>query len=140
MSTEANKSLVRCYFEEVSSQANAAAVDQIFSDNVLCHMAGAAEPVVGLAANKAVHVTFLAGFSDMRFVVDDIVAEGDQVSARLTWNMKHTGDCNGIPATGKTVHGGSIEMYRIENGRNAEVWSATDNMSFMQQLGVLPAM
>jgi steroid delta-isomerase-like uncharacterized protein len=139
MSTEANKAVVHRYLE-VYNQANTDAVDELFIGDMLCHVSGMSEPLTGLEANKEMLAGFLAGFSEIQFTAEDMLAEGDRVAARLSWRLKHTGPYAGISPTGHVVQGNSIEIYRFENGRIAEVWTALDNMSFMQQLGALPAM
>ena len=44
-----------------------------------------------------------------------------------------------IPATGKSVSMPGITIFRLYNGKIAEGWLVNDNLSLMQQLGVLPA-
>jgi predicted ester cyclase len=46
----------------------------------------------------------------------------------------------GIPATGKRIMVKGIEVFRIADGKIAEIWAVMDNLGMMQQLGVIPAM
>jgi len=44
-----------------------------------------------------------------------------------------------LPATGKKVEQAGITIWRIVNGKIKEEWSAFDQLSMMQQLGLLPS-
>lgn len=49
------------------------------------------------------------------------------------------GELLGIPATGKQVRVGSIGIFRLAEGKIAEIWEQLDLLTLMQQLGVIPA-
>lgn len=93
----------------------------------------------GLAAIQEWVATLDAGFPDRNLTIDDVVAEGDRVVVRTTLSGTHQGEMQGIPATGNSVTQPSISIFRLANGKIAEGWFATDNLSMMQQLGVIPA-
>jgi predicted ester cyclase len=76
----------------------------------------------GVAALDVAFRLFYAAFSDVRHTVDDIVAEGDRVAARISVEARHTGEIHGVPATGITIRNDSIAMYRFRNGRIVERW------------------
>lgn len=73
------------------------------------------------------------------FTVDDVVAEADRVVVRWTNTGTHIGDFAGIPATGKTftIHG--VDVYRVAAGELCEHWHVIDQLSMLEQLGLLPA-
>jgi len=68
-----------------------------------------------------------------------VLAEGDKVVARTTMTGTHQGEMQGIPATEKPVTQPAITIFRLANGKIVEGWYASDNLSMMQQLGVIPA-
>ncbi len=80
-----------------------------------------------------------AAFPDWQATIIDAVAEGDKVVVRLNNKGTHQGEMLGIPATGNTVNQESIVMYHLTNGKIDEGRLAMDNLSMMQQLGVIPA-
>jgi predicted ester cyclase len=43
-----------------------------------------------------------------------------------------------MPPTGKKIDLSGIEIFRIENGKIAEIWGQADLLGLMQQLGVIP--
>jgi steroid delta-isomerase-like uncharacterized protein len=65
---------------------------------------------------------FAAAFADTRHSIDDLVAEGDRVAARISVESRHTGEIFGVPATGNTVRNDAIVIYRFEQGRIRERW------------------
>jgi len=71
-------------------------------------------------------------------VIDDMIAEGDQVVTKKTFTGTHEGDFAGIPPTGKRVTLQFVDIMRVRDGRIVEHWLSMDQLSFMQQLGVIP--
>jgi predicted ester cyclase len=68
-----------------------------------------------------------------------MVAEGDRVVTKKTFTGTHTAELNGIPPTGKRVSITYVDILRLRDGKIIEHWLSMDQLSFMQQLGVLPA-
>ena len=73
-------------------------------------------------------------FPDLHARIDDLVAEGDRVAARLTFRGTHQGEFLGVPATGRTVEYVSHEFYRFVDGLVAEEWICSDLASLQGQL------
>jgi steroid delta-isomerase-like uncharacterized protein len=138
MSLEANKALVRRFVEEVQSRHNLTAVDDIMDPNMIDH---AAQPssLNSVEAFKKFFSGTLIAFPDMKTVIHNQVAEGDQVVTHKTFHGTHKGEFMGIPPTGKKVAFEVIDIFRIAGGKFAEHWAVVDMMSVMQQLGVLPS-
>lgn len=76
-----------------------------------------------------------AGFSGLRFEVDDIVADGDRVAARWTMRGTHTGEAFGVPASGAQITQSGMVFYRMSGGRAAEQWILVDALGLLQQMG-----
>jgi len=82
-----------------------------------------------------------AAFPDMRMDVQDSFASGDKAVARLRVSGTHMGEFMGIPATGNPVSVNLIDITRFgDDGLAREHWGVVDQLSMMQQLGVIPAM
>jgi steroid delta-isomerase-like uncharacterized protein len=78
---------------------------------------------------------FKQAFPDVSATVEDIFGTGDRVAVRLTFTGTHTGEFQGIPATGRTVTYSSNEIYRIsDNGLIAEEWICSDLASLFAQI------
>jgi predicted ester cyclase len=77
-------------------------------------------------------------FPDTQVTVDFQVAEGDMVVTRWRFEGTHTGPGYGDP-TGRHVTVTGAHIHRIADGRIVEIWAHPNNLSFMQQLGMIPA-
>lgn len=80
-----------------------------------------------------------AAFEHLDVTLNDLVAEGDLVAVRFTARGVHQGAFMGLPATGKSITMTGIEIFRIEDGRIAELWGEADLLGLMQQLGIVPS-
>lgn len=136
MSTETNKAIVRRYLEQVIGEGRADLVEEFLTESIELHGTGLAP---GLAAIEQWVAMLDAAFPDRQLTIDDVVAEGDRVVVRTTVTGTHQGEMQGIPATGNSVTQPSITIFRLANGKIVEGWFAADNLSMMQQLGVIPA-
>jgi predicted ester cyclase len=94
----------------------------------------------GLEGAKKVHELSLVGMTDFHTRILDMVAEGDQVVARVNITGVHTGTFFGIAATGKRVEFSGMYMVRIQNGKIVEHWGEEDGVSLLEQLGMIPKM
>ncbi len=135
MSTATNKAIVRRYFEEVLNEQRHDLAEEFLADNIELHGSGLAP---GLDVVKQWFTMFAAAFPDGYTTIEDMVAEQDRVAARTTFNGTHHAELQGIPATGKTVNMPGIAIFRLDNGKITEGWLVNDNLSMMQQLGVIP--
>jgi steroid delta-isomerase-like uncharacterized protein len=137
MSTETNKAIVRRYIDQVLNNQRRDLIDEFLVDTVELHGTGPA--IVGLPAVVAWYAAFATAFPDWHTTIDEMVAEGDKVVARITSNGTHQGEMQGIPATGKPYTQNAIVIYRLTNGKIVEARLQTDMLSMMQQLGLMPA-
>ncbi len=141
MLTEENKSIMRRFYEEVMNQKNLAAIDDFLAPNFVNHSASQ----LGLTGGGIEHVKqyvsmVLKVFPDLHYTVEDLIAEGDKIVARITVSGTQQGAFMGIPSTGKHVTISDIEIFRITNGKAVENWVQVDFLGLLQQLGVVPAM
>jgi steroid delta-isomerase-like uncharacterized protein len=137
MTIESNEALVRRFFDAYN-RGQPEGYAALFSPDFVCHM-GATENLAGLAANLEAEAYFRTAFSDAHWGIEDLVAADEKVVVRRTWRMTHTGPFQGLPPSGRTVSGTGIDIFLIRDGKLAELWSESDTLSFMQQLGALPA-
>src|SRR5690242_4961310 len=96
MSIEENKQIVRRY-QEIYNSNNLGALDEVVSQNLLTPRIMPGIPS-GIEGAKIAHQMMLTGFPDYQTVIDDLIAEGDKVVARITMSGTHTGNFMGIPA------------------------------------------
>ena len=60
---------------------------------------------------------------DLRFTIDDLIAEDDRVTIRWTLHGTNTGPMLGRPPTGQPVELAAIVIFRIADGKIAERWA-----------------
>lgn len=77
-----------------------------------------------------------SAFPDLNVNVDLMVAERDFVAVRWTARGTNTGTGNGIPATGKKVEVSGTTIFRFEDGKIAEEWTAGNALGLLKQLGL----
>ncbi len=136
MSTDDNKALVRRFVDEIFVKGNADAVDELLAPEFTSHTWPSTGD--GRADLKAAIGRIKQGLSDIEFTVDDLIAEGDEVAARLTSSATQTGEMMGMPATNKRYTIGEIHIFRIRDGQMVEHWHNYDAMGQMKQLGAMP--
>ena len=86
------------------------------------------------------HIEFFeAAFPNYELFIDEMIAEGDRVIIKAHLTGTHMGDLSGIPPTYKTVNFPCVVAYEIENYKIISHWMLADQMSLMEQLGVVPA-
>lgn len=136
MSTEANKNVVRRYYEEVLNGGHVGLLDQLAVSDYDEHSPFPGQPN-GVEGLKARAGAILAAFRPV-FTVHELVAEGDTVVAYWTNTGTHQGDFMGIPPTGRRVTISGIDVHRLRDGRLSEHWHVLEELQMLQQLGVIP--
>jgi steroid delta-isomerase-like uncharacterized protein len=132
-----NKAVVRRFIEEVQNQKNWESYDELNASDFVNLSAPPGVPS-DKEGGKIFLASFLNAFPDCRVTIDDMIAEGDRVATKKTFTGTHTVELSGIPPTGRRVTIQYVDILRLRDGQIVEHWLSMDQMSFMQQLGVLP--
>ena len=111
MTATANKILAARVYEAINAQ-DIATLEELFAPDIIRH----AMREVGIESAKQAMVGAFAAFPHTRFVVEDLFAEGDKVALRVT--------IHGLPIPAGEPLPLIMEIFRIENGRVAEIWGA----------------
>ena len=136
--TDANKAVIRRFVEEVQNQKDFGAYDELNAPDFVNLSAPPGVPP-DKEGGKMYLGGFLGAFPDSTFTIDEMVAEGDVVATKKTFTGTHTADLANIPATGKRVTLTYVDFMRVRDGKIVEHWLSMDQLSFMQQLGIIPA-
>ncbi|HYG09545.1 MAG TPA: ester cyclase [Pyrinomonadaceae bacterium] len=138
-----NKAVVRRFYEELWNDRKIEIADEIIAADCLTHQlisgveeSGAPRPPESMKQHVA---AWLEGFPDMRFTVEQMIAEGDRVVTHCRMRGTHTGAWSGLAPTGREVSLPMIVIQRIAGGKIAEDWVLVDSLGFYQQLGLVPA-
>jgi steroid delta-isomerase-like uncharacterized protein len=135
--SDANKNVVRRLFEEVWNKGNLPVADELFEQNYSHHDSSTPEFGRGSESEKKRVTLYRTAFPDVRLTVEDIIAEGETVTARWSCKGTHKGDLRGIAPTGKQFTISGISVARFTNGKMVEGWVNWDALGLMQQLGVV---
>jgi ketosteroid isomerase-like protein len=106
MSTEQNKAVVRRFITEVLVGGNVDVADEVLAPNYVNRAMG---------TDRAAFKAFIAGspvFSERRFDIEDIVAEGDAVVVRFSFEI--------TDPTGKVISARGLTYYRLADGKIVE--------------------
>jgi ketosteroid isomerase-like protein len=123
--SEHNKAVIRRLVDEVLNGGRLDLIDDLFA------------PAIAADA-KAWIAPFQASFPDMHMEIVDLIAEGERVVGRFTCSATHLAAWLGYPPTGRRFENvDEIGIYHLRDGRIVESWGLEDNLSRLQQLGLL---
>jgi steroid delta-isomerase-like uncharacterized protein len=136
---EANKALIRRWFEEVWNKGRADAIPEMFAADGIAHGLSdePAKTMKGPADFAPFHGTFRGAFPDIEVVVEDTIAEGDLVAARCSVRGRHTGDHLGVAASNAPVQFTGMAIVRIKDGKIVEAWNNFDFLAMNKQIGII---
>ena len=140
MSAETNKAIVRRFYEEVFNQRNVDAIDELVGNEFLNH-----DPTPAAFRDRESMKQFIKtitnAFPDHHHAIEDLIAEGDKVVMRCTLTATHQGLFPGfleMPPTGKSICQRQIHILRVQDDKLVEHWVVRDDLTMMQQLGLIP--
>ena len=135
--SEENKALARDSWERTVNQRDLDAIEEIYAPDFVWHEPD--QDIRDYEQGKQFASTFFDAFPDITITVEDAIAEGDQVATRYTLRGTHRGETEEFgPPTERQMELEGITIHRIEGGKIVEEWERYDNLSVMQQLGLVP--
>jgi ketosteroid isomerase-like protein len=140
---EKNKQLIIRFVEELWNRRNLEVADELFDKDCQTFQLRSGAPIAATPRGPKIikeHISeWLSGFPDLKFTIQQMIAEGDQVSTLLTMEGTHTGEWHGIRPAGKHISIRMTTIHRIRSGKIIEDWVIVESLGFFQQLGILPA-
>ena len=135
--SEENKALARDSWERIVNQRDLDAIEETYAPDFVWHEPD--QDIRGYEQGRQFASTFFDAFPDINITVEDAIAEGDQVATRYTIRGTHRGETEEFgPPTERQMELEGITIHRIEGGKIVEEWERYDNLSVMQQLGLVP--
>lgn len=135
MSLEENKAIVLKFYEAFDQQDLEQGLKLMSADIIASGLD--TNPLKGYDAVMNYGAMMFAAFPDGRHILEEVIAEGDQVVTRGIFRGSHQGELMGIPPTGKQVRFSVVHIDRIENGKIVEHWGQGNIHELMQQLGMM---
>jgi steroid delta-isomerase-like uncharacterized protein len=130
----ANKEVVQAVYDAIDTQ-DYDRLGELIAEDFVGHAVGFPEPFDRDAVLELIR-TWYSAFPDYVHVVETMVAEGDRVAIRLTYNATHQGEFEGIPATGNRISYAGAQIVTIADGMITEMWVLEDMLGLMSQLGM----
>jgi steroid delta-isomerase-like uncharacterized protein len=134
MSVEQNKAIAHDFFTRAWGAGDLSTVEDTFAPNVYDHF----DKAEGTEVVKQLILNFRTAFPDLKFTLEDEVAEGDKVVHRWSMSGTHQAPLMGIPATGKHASWTGITIVKFVDGKITDRWANVDILGVLQQLGVIP--
>jgi predicted ester cyclase len=122
MSDQENLAVVERRFREHPMLVDAGeALAAIYSPDVVLH--GPGESFRGIEGIQRAAAITRAAFSQIQMTVESMEPAGsDRVVTRISGRSLHTGDFQGVKATGKPVEVTAMVVSRLEKGLIVEEW------------------
>ncbi len=137
MAADENKKLIHTFYTRLWNRWDMACVPEILSEDISFRGS--------LGDEKRGHRGFIdyvefirAAFPDFHNTVEELIAEGDTVVARLTYRGTHAGPLFGVPASGNRIEYAGVAIFRIDGGKIADVWVLGDRHALIGQLERTP--
>lgn len=135
-----NREIGRRVLLEIWSEGRLDLVDELYAPDYIDHVNRGPEPaeVHGPGGLKDAVTLFRAAFPDLRYTIDDEMAERDLVMTRFSARGTHLGPFLGAEPTGKAIAYTGMDVNRIVDRRIVESWVQYDALGLLQQLGLVP--
>lgn len=138
MPIEENKNIVLRYYEDLWNAWHVDLIDELIAPDIVFR--GSLGLVArGRDAFRAYVATVRAAFPDFHNTVEELIAEGAKVAARLTYQGTHAGSVFEIAPTHRRVTYSGIALFRISSGQIADGYVQGDTLGLLRQLGAAPA-
>jgi steroid delta-isomerase-like uncharacterized protein len=122
---------------ELVNQRDFDALDEVYAVDAVVHNSD--RELQNLEEARQFIGTYFDAFPDLHFTIEDVIAEDEKAVTRWTSRGTHQGEIEELgPPTARLFELEGISIHRIEAGRIVEAWERYDNLSFLQQLGLVP--
>ena len=135
---EENKQVIRQFFE-LLDRHDTERMGQLLISSTNYSFQPSGRPAMDWNTHKQLLAIVTKAFPDICHNIKDMVVEGDKVAVRMNVIGTHKGEFQGIPPSGKSVSLDEMAFITITGGKITEGWVISDTMSFMQQIGAVPA-
>lgn len=137
----ANRLIGRRVLLELWGQGKLEVADELYAPNYIDHVSRGPEAgtVSGPEGIKQAVVLFRRAFPDLRYTIEEEMAERDLVWTRFSAQGTQTGPFLAAAPTGRIVTYTGMDLNRIQSGKIVESWVNYDALALLQQIGLVPA-
>lgn len=131
--------LIQRFYKEIIEGGNLSLIDELATDDYIDHEEALPGQPPGKDGVRYFVNAIRTAFPDIKVkTMEASLADGNMEACHVILTGTHRGEMAGMAATGKSVEFGTTDIIRVEDGKVAEHWGTTDNLSLMQQLGAIP--
>lgn len=121
------------FYRDVINAHNVDAIADYVTDDFVDHNPDP-DQKQGLAGLQAAFKGMFMAFPDIQVKVEEVVAQGNMVVARVTMTGTQKGDYMGMKASGRSFSMGGMDMIKLKDGKATDRWGYFDSMAMMAQL------
>ena len=132
----ADRATISRIYEEVFNMGKLEQADTLIATEYIDHNPIGLGGKSGIEGFKQTVRALRFAFPDLRFTVEQMIVNGDQVATRTTMRGTHKNSFMGVDPTGKPVTVSGFDIFRIADGVVAERWGTLDGLTLMQQIDV----
>lgn len=133
-----NVKLIERFYREVVESGDFALIDELALESYVDHEEGLPGQPPGREGIKYFVKTMRTAFPDIKVKeVTPSLSSGNLEACHVVLTGTHRGELAGVQPTGKHVEFDCTDIIRVEDGKVAEHWGTTDNMSIMRQIGAM---
>jgi steroid delta-isomerase-like uncharacterized protein len=132
-----NKELAVRFYNEALNKGNLELLNNIMSEDFIDYNSSSGQ-LQGLEGFKKFLNMVITAFPDLQIEIEDILAEGNKVIARLIITGNQSGSLGKIPPSNRKAEWTGIDILEIENNKIIGRWSERNLLSMMQQIGAIP--
>jgi predicted ester cyclase len=136
--SEDNKRLLRRALEEIYANGDLALADELVHPDFVDHESAHGEQPIGPDSVRQTVKHLHGMFGELRFELEDEIAEGDRVVQLVTMSGRHTGPLMGREPTGRPFAVRHVYIWRIADGKIVDHWGSRDDLGLLGQLGLMP--
>jgi predicted ester cyclase len=129
---EANKALVRRYIAEVLTAGRFELLEELVAADFVDRTPGVPSDARGPRAIRESQTQARELFDDIRYTIEDLIAEGDRVVARYTVRARRK---VGEGAAGQPIEVTGVTIFQVAGGKIREAWIVNDQIELFRQLG-----
>jgi predicted ester cyclase len=132
--TTKNKETIRNLYENILNNGKLDQIGEIISEEYI-GVRGEKGPVGFAQTVESLRI----GFPDIKWTIEDLIAENDKVIVRWSWKGTNKGSFRGFPISNKAVDDNAIAIYQFSGQKVIRAWIQSDRLGFLIQIGIVSA-
>ena len=130
--------LIRTFIDEAFNKGNLSMLEEVIHPEYQYWSPDS--QLKGIGQLREYILAFRNAFPDLNLQIDDFFSSNDRTCTAFTLKGTHEQGFMDIPATKKSVEVQGMVISRIKDSKIMEDREILDNLTFFQQLGVIPEM